>query len=71
MGTRAQVTPGRLPIPPPAPGLPFSAREPLQGQLRRASSSKGGFPGLALQLLRSETVKAYVNNEINILASFF
>lgn len=26
---------------------------------------------LALQLLRSETVKVYVNNEINILVSFF
>lgn len=71
MGTRVQMTPGRLPVPSPVPGLPFSAREPLQSQLRRASSSRGGFPGLALQLLRSETVKAYVNNEINILVSFF
>lgn len=30
-----------------------------------------GSVGLALQLLRSETVKVYVNNEINILVSFF
>lgn len=30
-----------------------------------------GSMGLALPLLRSETVKVYVNNEINILVYFF
>ena len=37
----------------------------------RASGGRWGLTGLALQLLRSETVKVYVNNEINILVSFF
>ena len=52
----------------PAGGPP--AREPsgpTQGLKRKVGESLG----LALQLLRSETVKVYVNNEINILVSFF
>ena len=53
----------------PAPGGP-PAREPsgpTQGLKRKVGESLG----LALQLLRSETVKVYLNNEINILVSFF
>lgn len=53
--------------PTPAP-LPAScSRAGVEGP----SEEGGDSLGLALQLLRSETVKVYVNNEINILVSFF
>lgn len=53
----------------PAPGGPPACEPsgPTQGLERKVGDSLG----LALQLLRSETVKVYVNNEINILVSFF
>lgn len=41
------------------------------GDLEGPPAGGEGSLGLALQLLRSETVKVYVNNEINILVSFF
>lgn len=53
--------------PTPAP-LPAScSRAGVEGPSEEGRDSLG----LALQLLRSETVKVYVNNEINILVSFF
>lgn len=55
---------------------PCPAAAPLPASCSRADldgpSVEGGDSlGLALQLLRSETVKVYVNNEINILVFFF
>lgn len=59
---------GRRPPRRPTRAAPLPVSPP--GRLR-ASGGRWGLTGLALQLLRSETVKVYVNNEINILVSFF
>lgn len=68
MGMKAQVDPTEASSPFSSPSLPMShSRADSEGPPAEDEDSLG----LALQLLRSETVKVYVNNEINILASFF
>lgn len=67
MGMKAQVDPREASSPFSRPSLPMRhSRADSEGPPADVDSL-----GLALQLLRSETVKVYVNNEINILASFF
>lgn len=64
------MNPGGLhtcPSPTAAPLTTSCSRANLEGLPEEGGDSLG----MALRLLRSETVKVYVNNEINILASFF
>lgn len=70
LGKKAHVNPGATtpaPSPTAAPLPGSSTRADLEGHPAEGWDSLV----LALQLLRSETVKVYVNNEINILVSFF
>lgn len=68
MGRRALVSPGRLAA---CSCQDYLSAHDTNGPTQKDTPGGDDYLGLTLQLLRSETVEVYVNNEKNILVSFF